>query len=678
MQRIQKRRAGQRQTQNALIGLLSAVSMTRVGLTQLLPLCGSAAWWLSAACMLPGLCVYGALRLLLRRTHTRTLTDCARKLLGNFGIIMVMLTLTLPLLLDGIASLTALITFFTEGIGARGSQFTLTLLTASVMLIALNRDGLPRGVYLLRHVLLVAAGIIAINALLDAHPDGIVPLLGEGVPPLLSGIRSAWGMSWVMLLLLEFPAEEGARRTPAMLAGLLPCPVILLLLSLDSAGTDCAGAQPCQRFGAADDVFAARRPNACAVSADDDAFPEHRGQCAAGGAVSDFIMPEAEKVGAVCADWLADADAAAGHQQPLANSDGPHGMVACSGSSVASAIDYRPALQEGKSMKRALCLLMICLFCTGCSALPPEERAFCVVLLIDGGAQECTVRVRIPTYQQNGGYQTLSATGATLTDALRTLESAAPMRLHWGQLRLIVLSRAWAAEIPIVRTLSDLSGVENLRLHASVAVTGEDTAALAEKLVPENGTRLSKSIDVMVQARYEQGVIPTCAASVLLHFGSRQSPVLCGAESTADGFLLSGAWLTDADGLVRDFLPPEETQILLLMQGELTRTQLLLPEHAIHLTEASTSIRLMEDTAVCRVNLRYDRADLTPQGVSAETAQACLDVLNRLQAAGCDALGLGRKAIWSAWSMSDWRDSDFPARLQNLRWTVEVRSEPAA
>ena len=55
MQRIQKRRAGQRQTQNALIGLLSAVSMTRIGLTQLLPLCGSAAWWLSAACMLPGL-----------------------------------------------------------------------------------------------------------------------------------------------------------------------------------------------------------------------------------------------------------------------------------------------------------------------------------------------------------------------------------------------------------------------------------------------------------------------------------------------------------------------------------------------------------------------------------------------------------------------------------------------
>ena len=228
MQRIQKRRAGQRQTQNALIGLLSAVSMTRIGLTQLLPLCGSAAWWLSAACMLPGLCVYGALRLLLRHTHTRTLTDCARKLLGNFGGILIMLALTLPLLLDGIASLTALITFFTEGIGARGSQFTLTLLTAS----ALNHDGLPRGVYLLRHVLLVAAGIIAINALLDAHPDGIVPLLGEGVPSLLSGIRSAWGMSWVLLLLLEFPAEEGTRRTPAMLAGLLPSPVILLLLSL--------------------------------------------------------------------------------------------------------------------------------------------------------------------------------------------------------------------------------------------------------------------------------------------------------------------------------------------------------------------------------------------------------------------------------------------------------------
>ena len=67
-----------------------------------------------------------------------------------------------------------------------------------------------------------------------------------------------------------------------------------------------------------------------------------------------------------------------------------------------------------------------------------------------------------------------------------------------------------------------------------------------------------------------------------------------------------------------------------------------------------------------------------PPLYQSERSGGYLDVLNRLQAAGCDALGLGRKAIWSAWSMSDWRDSDFPARLQNLRWTLEVRSEPAA
>ena len=140
-------------------------------------------------------------------------------------------------------------------------------------------------------------------------------------------------------------------------------------------------------------------------------------------------------------------------------------------------------------MKRALCLLLICLFCTGCSALPPEERAFCVVLLVDGGAQECTVRVRIPTYQQNGGYQTLSATGATLTDALRTLESAAQMRLHWGQLRLIVLSRAWAAEIPIVRTLSDLSGVENPNI-VLVAARGREVGEIGGRVVPSRGVAL--------------------------------------------------------------------------------------------------------------------------------------------------------------------------------------------
>ena len=232
MQRIQKRRAGQRQTQNALIGLLCAVSMTRVALTQLLPLCGSAAWWLSAVCMLPGLGVYGGFRLLMHRTQTRTLRDCARKHCGAFGRILTTLVLTLPLLLDAVSSLTSLITFFTEGIGARGSQFTLTLLTAAVMLLCLNRDGLGRGVYLLRHVLLVAAGIVAINALLDAHPDGIYPLLGEGISPLLAGFRAAWGMSWPLLLLLEFPQEAGEKRCPAMLCGLLCAPIVLLLLSL--------------------------------------------------------------------------------------------------------------------------------------------------------------------------------------------------------------------------------------------------------------------------------------------------------------------------------------------------------------------------------------------------------------------------------------------------------------
>ena len=106
------------------------------------------------------------------------------------------------------------------------------------------------------------------------------------------------------------------------------------------------------------------------------------------------------------------------------------------------------------------------------------------------------------------------------------------------------------------------------------------------------------------------------------------------------------------------------------------------PDHVAGISEVRGAKRLLvaeeEYFWSCRVNLRYDRADMTSQAVSAETAQACLDVLKRLQAAGCDALGLGRKAIWSAWSMSDWRDSDFPARLQNLRWTVEVRSEPAA
>lgn len=329
-------------------------------------------------------------------------------------------------------------------------------------------------------------------------------------------------------------------------------------------------------------------------------------------------------------------------------------------------------------MKKCCLLMVLCLLCGACSALPPEERAFCVAMVIDGNQASCTVSVRIPDYAKQGGYQTMTQTGSTLSDALGRLESHASLRLHWGQMRLIVFSRAWLAETPLPETLTTLMQLENLRLHATLAVTEEDTASLIEKIVPTNGTRLSKSLDVLIEAHQEQGTILPGSMSAVLRMGSRQSPLLADVHAEGEAFSLSGGWMIGQDGRLTGKLSPEEMQLCGLMVGQLSRTQLLLPSHAVHITEASRRLVLSEDGVTCRISLRYDVSDLTPAEVSDAVAQSCMAVLEKLQEGHCDALGLGRQAIGQYRTMDAWRASSFAEDLSQRHWTVIVSSEPAA
>ena len=74
-------------------------------------------------------------------------------------------------------------------------------------------------------------------------------------------------------------------------------------------------------------------------------------------------------------------------------------------------------------MKRIVTLLLA-LACTGCAALPEEERAFAVALGVSGHQGAWTVYARIPTYQSGGGYATVTGEGETLSHALTAVPSA--------------------------------------------------------------------------------------------------------------------------------------------------------------------------------------------------------------------------------------------------------------
>lgn len=220
---------GERRARRSMIRLVAAVSILRTALTQLLPLAGSAGWWVTPACLLPGLAVYALLARAMKRTNTAVLADCLRALMGRSGGVIVSAVLAILLLVDGAASMTALITFFTEGIGTEGTQMTLSLLTAGVLLCCLNREGLPRGIYLLRWVTLPAAAVMAADALMKARLDHFFPLLGEGRDTLWTVLRAGTSLGWPLALLLTAePVKECSRLRDAL-------PVVALCAAVTAA-----------------------------------------------------------------------------------------------------------------------------------------------------------------------------------------------------------------------------------------------------------------------------------------------------------------------------------------------------------------------------------------------------------------------------------------------------------
>jgi len=233
-QRREMRLEGERRARRSMIRLVAAVSILRTALTQLLPLAGSAGWWVIPACMLPGLAVYALLAWAVKRTNTVVLADCFRAVMGRAGGVIVSAMLAILLLVDGTASMTTLITFFTEGIGTEGTQITLSLLTAGVLLCCLNREGLPRGIYLLRWVMLPAAAIMAADALLKARLDHLFPLLGEGRDTLWTVLRGGASLGWPLTLLLTAePIKPGKRWRDALpVAALCAAVTAVICLSL--------------------------------------------------------------------------------------------------------------------------------------------------------------------------------------------------------------------------------------------------------------------------------------------------------------------------------------------------------------------------------------------------------------------------------------------------------------
>ncbi len=233
MSQLASRIAGEKCARLTMLRLVCAVSIWRSAMTQVLPLCGAAAWWVTLLCLLPGFAVAALLRLAMHLTCTSTLTEAVRACLGKVGAWAVSLVLAALLLVEGLAGLTALITLFTEGVGTRGTAFTLALLTGGALLLSLQRDGLPRAVHFLRWPMVAAAVIVGACLLPEAQPDYLFPLHGAGEASFLAALKTGVSLAWpVALLLTASPAKQGRLRSAVLPAFAAAAALLVLALTL--------------------------------------------------------------------------------------------------------------------------------------------------------------------------------------------------------------------------------------------------------------------------------------------------------------------------------------------------------------------------------------------------------------------------------------------------------------
>ncbi len=319
---------------------------------------------------------------------------------------------------------------------------------------------------------------------------------------------------------------------------------------------------------------------------------------------------------------------------------------------------------------RWIALLLLLPLLTSCTALPAEERAFAVALMVDRADDAWRVHARIPTYKTGGGYVTVRGEGASPEAALADMDAAAPMHIHLSQLRLLVLDAALGREAYAV--LTALSNRADMRHPCAVAATEDPADAVMEALKPATGARLSKGLDVLLDTRTAQGVILPSALSQIVRMGERQSPVLTALTVTDGAIDLSGGWAMGTSGLLP--LTAEETALLALLRGDVKGVTLRLSGGTAHVRDASAKAELQTDErSVCvTLTMTAVASALTPGGLEAVLAEDAMALLTRLYREECDMLGLGRQAILGASDMAGWHALAWPGVLPQLRWTVSV------
>lgn len=295
------------------------------------------------------------------------------------------------------------------------------------------------------------------------------------------------------------------------------------------------------------------------------------------------------------------------------------------------------------------------------------------------------------------GYIVLSATAPSCLRALGLLSATTPRTVNLSQLREIVLSQTLAETDAALSILREIHSIYRANGEAVVVVTPQNAGDFIRRQHAILGLRLSKYLEVLFEHFRAIDIIPP-SPNLSAVIAAMESTTIDAAAVYAAGndfdsmLVLQGT--SDTDRLpghlprtapanneymgsalfsgprMTGVLTGSETGLLCLMAGK-SGTRISVIDGAQYKTRLATRARrkiesdgTLSVSLTLTLTLTAGEQQRTSGEIAADIERSCMSVLQKLQAASCDAVGFGRIAVRSypdipAWESADW-DTRYP------------------
>jgi len=297
------------------------------------------------------------------------------------------------------------------------------------------------------------------------------------------------------------------------------------------------------------------------------------------------------------------------------------------------------------------------------------------------------------------GYIVMSATAASCLRALSLLSATTPRMVNLSQLREVVISETLARTDAALSILREIYAMYRANAEAVVVVTPDDAGDFIRRQRAILGVRLSKYLEVLFDHYAQMDIIPPRAqlAYVIeaMESGMMDAAAVYAAGNRFDSELvLSG--MPDMDRLpghlprtspseneylgsalfsgpkMTGTLTGEETGILCLMSGGAQRRTAFIG-NAQYKTNTHTRVKrriLPDGTLGVSIRMSLTRIaggeDMPAGEIGRQIETQCVNVLRKLQAASCDAVGFGALAVRKYPDLPSWARSQWKLKYESM------------